>query len=69
VFSPRGSLIKTLLSSDFDAPWGLALAPTDFGRFSHKLLVGQFGSSEILVFDAVTGAFEECCATRATIRS
>ena len=24
------------------APWGVALAPLDFGRFSHDLLIGQF---------------------------
>jgi hypothetical protein len=37
---------------------GLVLAPTDFGSFSHKLIVGQFGSGEILAFDAITGRFE-----------
>ncbi len=30
-----------------DAPWGLALAPADFGRFSGDLLVGNFGNGEI----------------------
>jgi hypothetical protein len=24
------------------APWGVALAPADFGEFSHTLLVGNF---------------------------
>ena len=42
----------------FNAPWGLTLAPTDFGAFSHKVIVGQFGSGEILAFDAITGRFE-----------
>lgn len=42
----------------FNAPWGLALAPSDFGAFSHKLLVGNFGSGEILAFNADTGRFE-----------
>ena len=42
----------------FNAPWGLTLAPTDFGTFSHKVIVGQFGSGEILAFDAITGRFE-----------
>ncbi len=41
-----------------NAPWGLTLAPTDFGAFSHKVIVGQFGSGEILAFDAITGRFE-----------
>jgi uncharacterized protein (TIGR03118 family) len=42
----------------FNAPWGLTLTPSDFGTFSHKVLVGQFGSGEILAFDPVTGKFE-----------
>ena len=41
----------------FNAPWGLALAPTDFGRFSNQLLVGQFGSGKIAVFDPANGKF------------
>jgi uncharacterized protein (TIGR03118 family) len=59
VFSPRGRLLMRLQHGDwFNAPWGLALASTDFGSFSHRLIVGQFGSGEILAFDAVTGRFE-----------
>jgi uncharacterized protein (TIGR03118 family) len=59
VFSPRGRLLMRLEHGDwFNAPWGLTLAPTDFGAFSHKLIVGQFGSGEILAFDAITGRFE-----------
>jgi uncharacterized protein (TIGR03118 family) len=59
VFSPSGSLLVRLEHGDwFNAPWGLTLAPTDFGMFSHKLIVGQFGSGEILAFDAITGRFE-----------
>jgi uncharacterized protein (TIGR03118 family) len=59
VFSPHGFLLMRLESGDwFNAPWGLALAPSDFGSTSHKLLVGQFGSGEILIFDPVTGRFK-----------
>jgi uncharacterized protein (TIGR03118 family) len=59
VFSPNGGLLMRLEHGDwFNAPWGLTLAPTDFGMFSHKLIVGQFGSGEILAFDAITGQFE-----------
>ena len=39
-------------------PGGLTLAPSDFGTFSHKIIVGQFGDGEILAFDAITGRFE-----------
>jgi len=59
VFSPRGRLLLRLEHGDwFNAPWGLTLAPSDFGKFSHKIIVGQFGSGEILAFDAITGRFE-----------
>ena len=59
VFSPEGRLLMRLEHGDFlNAPWGLALAPSDFGTFSHKVIVGQFGTGEILAFDAVTGKFE-----------
>jgi uncharacterized protein (TIGR03118 family) len=37
-----------------NAPWGMALAPAGFGRFSGKLLVGNFGNGRINVFDPVT---------------
>lgn len=59
VFSPDGRFLMQLQAGDwFNAPWGLALAPSDFGAFSHKVIVGQFGSGQILAFDTVTGAFE-----------
>jgi uncharacterized protein (TIGR03118 family) len=59
VFSPRGRLLLRLEHGDWlNAPGGLTLAPTDFGKFSHKIIVGQFGSGEILAFDAITGRFE-----------
>jgi uncharacterized protein (TIGR03118 family) len=59
VFSPRGRLLMRLERGDwFNAPWGLTLAPSDFGTFSHKVLVGEFGSGEISAFDAVTGKWE-----------
>ena len=59
VFSPEGELLQRLeTGSFFDVPWGLVQAPTDFGSFSRSVLVGQFGSGEILAFDAVTGLFQ-----------
>ena len=59
VFSPSGRLLHRLQHGQwFNAPWGLAQAPTDFGANSHNILVGQFGSGQILVFDPVTGQFK-----------
>lgn len=59
VFSPAGHLLRRLAhGSWFNAPWGITEAPSDFGAFSHDILVGQFGSGQILVFDPVTGDFK-----------
>jgi uncharacterized protein (TIGR03118 family) len=58
VFSPSGRLLRRLEHGDWlNAPWGLALAPGDFGAFTHNLLVGQFGSGEIAAYDVTTGKF------------
>jgi len=56
IFSPGGQLLLRLDHGPwFNAPWGMTLASSDFGKHSHDLLVGQFGSGEILVFNPVTG--------------
>jgi len=41
----------------FNAPWGIALAPGEFGEFSHALLVGMFGSGQIAAFNPIDGRF------------
>jgi uncharacterized protein (TIGR03118 family) len=59
VFSPTGRLLLRLESGSwFNAPWGMTQAPSDFGTYSHDILIGQFGSGEILAFDPVTGQFK-----------
>jgi uncharacterized protein (TIGR03118 family) len=40
-----------------NSPWGLALAPSTFGAFGDKLLVGNFGDGKINAFDPTSGAF------------
>jgi len=58
VFSPAGQRLARLQAGPwFNAPWGLALAPGEFGEFSHSLLVGMFGSGQIAAFDPVNGRF------------
>ena len=42
----------------FNAPWGITQASSDFGTYSHDILVGQFGSGEIAAFNPVSGRFE-----------
>jgi uncharacterized protein (TIGR03118 family) len=40
-----------------NAPWGMALAPADFGELSDRLLVGNFGSGQIAAFEPTSGQF------------
>ncbi len=41
-----------------NAPWGLAIAPANFGLLSGQLLVGNFGGAgRICAFDLATGAY------------
>ena len=40
-----------------NSPWGMALAPSAFGKFGGDLLVGNFGDGTINAFDPTTGAF------------
>jgi uncharacterized protein (TIGR03118 family) len=58
-----GNLIGRVASAgELNSPWGLALAPEGFGRFSGDLLVGNFGDGRIHAFDPTTltsaGEFE-----------
>ncbi len=58
VFSTDGTLQKRLRwGAWFNAPWGVAMAPADFGGASNRILVGQFGSGKIATFDAESGEF------------
>jgi uncharacterized protein (TIGR03118 family) len=47
-YTPQGML---------NFPWGLALAPSNFGPFSNDLLVGDVGDGRINAFNTGTGAF------------
>jgi uncharacterized protein (TIGR03118 family) len=58
IFTPGGKRLAQLQSGPwFNAPWGIALAPAEFGEFSHSLLVGMFGSGQIAAFNPVNGRF------------
>jgi uncharacterized protein (TIGR03118 family) len=57
VFDANGNLIRRFASRGrLNAPWGVALAPADFGRFSNTLLIGNFGDGRINAFDLQSGA-------------
>jgi uncharacterized protein (TIGR03118 family) len=57
-FDTDGNLLMRLQHGHwFNAPWGLAWAPANFGKFSNMLLVGNFGSGKIAAFDPKHGHF------------
>ena len=52
-YSTDGVFLRRVVTrGQLNAPWGLALAPTDFGRFSGDLLVGNFGNGKINAYAA-----------------
>ena len=59
IFDTGGNLLMRLKSSEaaFNAPWGVAMAPSDFGELSNRLLIGNLGSGRIAAFDPATGEF------------
>src|SRR5207245_9004588 len=58
VFRPDGSLSRRLVTRGrLNSPWGLAIAPGQFGRFSSDLLIGNFGDGRINAF-SLDGEFE-----------
>jgi uncharacterized protein (TIGR03118 family) len=57
VFDLSGNLQTQLVAKGLlNAPWGMAIAPSNFGAFSGALLVGNFGDGHINVYNATTGA-------------
>jgi uncharacterized protein (TIGR03118 family) len=47
-FDVNGNLIAAVANhGQLNSPWGLAMAPSTFGRFGGCLLVGNFGDGEI----------------------
>jgi uncharacterized protein (TIGR03118 family) len=58
-FSPKGKLLQRLKHGPWlNAPWGVALAPANFGFFSNHLLIGNAGSGQIAVYDVDSGRFD-----------
>ena len=56
IFNVNGAFIQRLVTGGvLNDPWGLALAPSNFGAFSGDLLVGNHGDGSIFAFDPITG--------------
>jgi uncharacterized protein (TIGR03118 family) len=57
IYSTSGTLMQHLVDKGvLNAPWGVAIAPANFGDFANDLLVGNFGDGTINVFNPTTGA-------------
>lgn len=59
VFDTNGNLLEHLIGEGgkLNAPWGIALAPADFGTLSNALLVGNFGDGTIHGYDPSSGQY------------
>jgi uncharacterized protein (TIGR03118 family) len=58
IFDLNGNFEKRLITGgELNSPWGLAIAPADFGPFAGDLLVGNFGDGRINVYDLLSGDF------------
>src|SRR2546427_6230230 len=58
VFSTAVTLLGRFASQGtLNSPWGLALAPADFGPFSNDILVGNFGDGRINAYRQLGGEF------------
>jgi uncharacterized protein (TIGR03118 family) len=69
-FDTNGNLIgRVTTGGTLNAPWGLTLAPKNFGPFTGDLLVGNFGDGTINAFDPLTHAFEGQLKTSAGVIS
>ena len=58
VYDTAGNLLSRVAQhGQLNAPWGLALAPSTFGRFAGDLLVGNFGDGQINAYAEHNGHF------------
>jgi uncharacterized protein (TIGR03118 family) len=60
IYDPNGTYVKTLIAAGgkLNAPWGIAVAPANFGIYAGKLLVGNFGDGTINVYDKSSGSYQ-----------
>jgi uncharacterized protein (TIGR03118 family) len=57
LFTDKGEFLTNIKADVFSSPWGIALAPSNFGPFSNDLLVGNLTSGRIAAFSTTTGQF------------
>jgi uncharacterized protein (TIGR03118 family) len=57
IFKPDGTLVGRFASGgSLNSPWGMTMAPANYGQFSNDLLIGNFGDGTIHAFDPNTHA-------------
>jgi mono/diheme cytochrome c family protein len=58
IFDTNGVFVSHFVGTGgvLNAPWGVALAPADFGTLSNAVLIGNFGDGKINGFATGTGA-------------
>jgi uncharacterized protein (TIGR03118 family) len=58
VFDTTGKFINRLVTGgNLNIPWGVAIAPANFGIFSNALLIGNFGNGLINAYNPTTFAY------------
>jgi uncharacterized protein (TIGR03118 family) len=58
VFDTNGHFLRRLVTGgNLNLPWGMAIAPADFGQFGNALLVGNVADGHINAYNLHTGAF------------
>ena len=58
IFDTNGHLIRRFATQgNLNAPWGVSLAPFNFGQFKNMILIGNFGDGRINVYNPLTSAF------------
>jgi len=57
IFDADGTMLRRVVSpgGELNSPWGMVVAPPNFGIFSRALLVGNFGDGRINAYDLLTG--------------
>jgi uncharacterized protein (TIGR03118 family) len=57
MFDTSGNLVQRVASrGTLNSPWGIAVAPSNFGKFSGDLLIGNFGDGRINAFKLPNGS-------------
>lgn len=58
IYDTSGNFIERFATGGpLEAPWGVTLAPSEFGMYSNDLLIGNFGNGDILAYDPTTMAY------------